>query len=160
MRWNEMSDINDPSVVTSHVRCINLSANTEQKVHLREFIIRLAHKCKSLMKRSSRLSSVCLSACPASDLENDCMIAYFVSLIWSPNRHLVTSSHVGMVAVAMSEFSIQNTPNPSKTKRDRRKISSPYRKSGSPSKNMTSDFALEVAKYNFGSGIEPIVSLR
>ena len=35
------------------------------------YFIRLAHcKCKSLMFRSSRLSVVCLSVCPASDLDN------------------------------------------------------------------------------------------
>jgi len=34
-------------------------------------LISLAHsQCKSLMKRSSRLSSVCLSVSPASDLQN------------------------------------------------------------------------------------------
>jgi len=65
--------------------------------------IRLSHcKCKSLMKRSPRLLSVC--------------------------RLFVYSDQI------------------SKTKRDMRKILSPLWEVGSPSKNMTSDFALEVAK--------------
>jgi len=64
-------------------------------------------------------------------------------LVWEPSI-LVAMSVVCLSVCCLSSVLHQI----SETMRDTREISSPYKKSGSESKNMTSDFASEVvAKY-------------